>query len=327
MNKKILIMRFGAIGDVVHTTSISQSIKKKHPNCEIHFLTSELIAPLLQNDPDLSKVCVFDMKKKDNLFYLLKLGFSLRKEKFDVIFNLQNSVRNSLLTKIAKPGKVVFRNKNRVHATDAFFNSAKEVFEDIEMPENLKLFVSEEIAKKIESKIEKYPGPFIVISPGGENDNARQGRIWPCNFWASLSEKLVERFGGTVFIVGSKNERKRHEEIAKNTSFVLFSGELTLDESAGLFSKADLFISGDSGPLHMASALDVKTIGIMGSTPALACGPYGKKCYAISPEYGCSGCGKKLCVKMEPADIYTPCIKTITPQIVFDFVELNKLLI
>ena len=322
MMKKILVIRFGAIGDVVHTTIIQQSIKQKYPDSEIHFLTSGFIAPLLESDPNLAKVYSFDNSKKDDFLYLLQLGFTFRKEKFDIIINLQNSVRNRLLNLIANPKRIVYRNLHRIHAVDAFFNSAKEVFADIEKPEDLNLYIADKIKDYIDSKIENYPRPFIVINPGGEHDNARQGRIWSVNNWIVLSNKLMEKHGGTVFIVGSKNEKEYHKELLKIQSSVLFSGELKLDESAALFSKADLFISGDSGPLHMASALGVNTLGLMGATDVQACGPYGSKGHVLSSIFECPTPCNKVCLQTQE-DIYKPCIQSITPEAVFDYIEQN----
>ncbi|MEI8378104.1 MAG: glycosyltransferase family 9 protein [bacterium] len=322
MNKKILVVRLGAIGDVVHTTIINQSIKEKYPESQIHFLTSDFIAPLLENDPNLAKVYRFDNNKKDDFFYLCKLGLIFRREKFDVIINLSNSFRNQFMIFVANPKKIANRNRHRIHAVDAFFNSAKDVFEDIEKPENLKLFLSDKTKDLIEEKTKKFPRPFFVINPGGENDNLRQGRIWSLKNWIDLSNRLIEKHGGTVFIVGSKGEREYHKELLKINSSVLFSGELRLDESAALVAAADLFISGDSGPLHMASALGVKTLGLMGSTTAESCGPYGVKGYAINSIFKCpTGCDK-VCQQSQES-IYKPCMQSITPEIVFDFIENN----
>ena len=319
MSKKILIIRLGAIGDVVHSTIIQQSVKQKYPESEIHFLTSDFIAPLLENDPNLAKVYRFDNNKKDDFFYLCTLGISFRQEKYDIIINLSNSLRNKFLMALAKPKRIVSRNRNRIHAVDSFFNSAKEAFEDIEKPQDLKLSLSTQTIASVEAKTKDYPRPFFVINPGGENDNLRQGRIWSLKNWIDLSNKLIKKYGGTVFVAGSKNEKDYHKELLKIHSAVLFSGELKLDESAALFAMADLFISGDSGPLHMASALGVDTLGLMGSTTAIACGPYGSRGYSVSPLFECpSGCDK-ICLQSQES-IYKPCMQSITPEIVFDFI-------
>ena len=213
MNSKILIIRLGAIGDVVHSTIIQLAIKRKHPDTEIHFLSSDICTPLLNNDPNLCKVHSLDTSRKSDFFYLCTLGISLRTEKYDVIINLSNSLRNLFLTTLASPGKIVFRNKNRTHAVDAFFNSAQEVFADIEKPEELKLHTSSEATAFIENEIRGHERPFIVINPGGETDYLRQGRIWSLEYWAELSDKLVQKYGGTIFIVGSKQEKEYHREL------------------------------------------------------------------------------------------------------------------
>lgn len=323
--KKVLIIRLGAIGDIVHTSVIQQSIKQKYSDCEIHFLTSPQVEPLLRNDVNLEKIYEFDSSQKNNLFYLLKLGLMLRKEKFDVIICLQNSLRNKLILFIANPKKIVYRSKNRVHAMDAFFNSAKEIFNDIEKPANLKLYLDEKILTSLQEKTKNFKRPFIIINAGGENDKARQGRIWSISNWIELSNKLVKAYDGTVFIVGSVAEREKHKELLKIKSSILFSGKLTLEESAALFSLSDLFISGDSGPLHIASALGVKTLGLIGSTPVEACGPYGENCHSLAADYdGCVGCDKKTCQKLEEG-IYTPCMQAITSDSVFEFINKHNL--
>ena len=320
MHKKILIVKLGAIGDVIHTTTIQQTVKKKHPNVEICFLTANNIAPLLENDPNLLKVFAFDMKKKDNFFYLLKLGIELRKENFDTVILLQKSIRTFFLNFIINPSKVVYRSNSRIHAIDAFVNSAKEIFPDIERPSDLKLFLSEEKITAVKEKFQNYKRPFFVISPGGENDTLRQGRIWPLENWADLAKKFIHKYGGTVFVTGSKAEREYHSILSQIDNVFVISGDLKLDESAALFSLADLFIAGDSGPLHIASALDIPVLGIMGSTSPVACSPYGSKCSSVSKEFDCLHSCNKIC-HVDQNSTYKPCITAISVQEVLDAIE------
>ena len=107
--KKILIIRFGAIGDVVHSTIISTAIKNKYPQYKIHFLTLPFIKEMLKNDLNFEKIFEFDNSKKNNLFYLFKLGLALRKENYDVIFNLTNAFRTTFISFVANPKKVIKR--------------------------------------------------------------------------------------------------------------------------------------------------------------------------------------------------------------------------
>ena len=96
--KKILIIREGAIGDVVHTTNVFRSIKETYPNVEIDYVTGPVPAQLLQNDSRLNRVIVLESKKYS---YLFKLASQLRKEKYDLIINLQTTKKltNSMQSK------------------------------------------------------------------------------------------------------------------------------------------------------------------------------------------------------------------------------------
>ena len=118
--QKVLIIRLGAIGDVVHSTIMAQAIKNKHQNVEIHYLTADFIAPLVSFSPFVDKVFSFDMKKKNNLFYLISLGLKLRKEKYDVSFNLTNAFRNAFINFVLGAKKNVKRNSKRV-STNHFY--------------------------------------------------------------------------------------------------------------------------------------------------------------------------------------------------------------
>ena len=91
--KKVLIIRAGAIGDVVHTTNLFRSIKQAHPEYKVHYLTSELIKPLLIEDPDIEKVYTINPKFKLFSSYTKELAKTLKEEKYDLVINLQPSFK------------------------------------------------------------------------------------------------------------------------------------------------------------------------------------------------------------------------------------------
>lgn len=314
--KKVLIIRLGAIGDVVNSLVIHQAIKAAHPDVEIHYLTLDYIAPLIENDPQIKKIWVIEDKKKKNLLYITKIGLQLRKERFDGVISLSNSIRNSLINICTGAKKIAKRGKTgpKGHSVEAFFNSAKPLYNDLKLPNQVHLYIDENIKDNVYQKIKDKKRPFIVLNPGGANDNERQGRIWPEKYWIKTGNSLIEKYGGTVFIVGSKSERDSHKSYLKIKNSVLYSGELSIKESAALYSYADIFLSVDSGPLHIAAALGIRTLGIMGSTSGTSCGPYSPKGEYISPTYKCSGCKLTKCPKLKEGEIYAPCISTITPE-------------
>jgi len=323
---KYLIIRLGAIGDVVHSTIIAQAIKNKDNNCEIHFLTADFIKPLIELSPFIDKVIPFDMKKSNNFFYLFKTGFKLLFERYDIIFPLSNTVRNFIMTYFAFPKKIVKRNRNRVHAVDAFYNTAVDGLGELEKPKKIILNINPELKEKINGLTKDFPRPYFVFSPGGANDNARQGRIWADESWIELGNQLVSKYGGTVFIVGSKGEREHHKVFEKINNSKIFSGELSLEESAALYSLSDIFFSGDSGPLHIAGCFDCNIIALYGSTNPISVSPYGHDNSCIIPKTDCKFCEKRVCSELKEGEKITPCMRSITPEMILGFIEARNIL-
>lgn len=321
--KKILIIRLGAIGDVVNSLVIHQAIKKQHPDVELHYMTLDAIAPLLENDKDITKIWTIENARKKDMLYIIKKGLELRKEHFDAVISLTNSTRNIILNICSGAKKVVKRDKTtkNKHAVRVFFNSGLKLFDDLKFPNKVNLSVKQSVCEKIYEKIKSYPRPYIVLNSGGAHDKEREGRIWRQDYWIETGTKLVKKYGGTVFITGSKSEREAHEALLKIPNSVLFSGELSLVESAALYSFSDLFLSIDSGPLHIAAALGVKALAIMGSTSGTECGPFSPECIYIAPLNKCAPCSSTKCNKKKAEDITTPCMSTITPKRVLKKIE------
>ncbi len=321
---KFLIIRLTAIGDAVHSTIIAQAIKNKYPEAQIHFMTASFIKPLIECSPYVDKVIPFDIDKGNNISYIIKTGLSLLFERYDIIFNLSNTTRNIIMSCLAAPKKIIKRNKNRIHAVDAFFNSAVKGLGELEKPKQIVLKINDEIKKSVQEKVKNFERPFYIFSPGGENDNARQGRIWADEYWIELGNKLTEKYGGTVFICGGKNEKEAHEKFKVIKNSKIFTGELSLVESAALYSISDLFISGDSGPLHIAACFDINIAALYGSTPPESVSPYGHNNCCIEPSIECRFCQKRVCKELKDGERITPCMKSITPENVFKFIEDNK---
>jgi len=322
--KKVLILRLGALGDIVHTTVIARAIKSAHPDWEVHYCSEARYIHVLENNSDIDKIIPFDHKRKKDFSYNLEVALSLRHEHYDVILNLTNAFRNNLLTFIAQPkrkyGKVAMGDR---HVVEAFFAAAKNAFPELELPKNLKLGISTEALASVRERLEKFAHPYVVLSPGGQTDNNRQGRAWTPENWVDLGKKLK----GTILISGSPDEREYHKTIAdKIEGAVLLSGELPISHSMALFSLCDLFISGDSGPLHIASGLGVNCVGIFGSTNPKNVRPYGEKGYIVEPTTKCRYRWEKKCKMLKEGEKFTPCIKSVTPDMVLKVLEENSLL-
>ncbi len=322
---KVLILRFGALGDIVHTTIIAQAIKKQYPDYEVHYCVETRYSDILKNNSDIDKIYCYNQMKRKDWFYTINFAFELRKERYNVVFNLTNALRNNLMALIIAPEKIIYHEKSQFnHVVDDFFETAKRAFPDLNKPENLHLEVDKDILIKVNESLNSYPHPWLVVSPGGETDGNRQGRMWAKDSWIEFCKQFLKEFGGTVFINGSSNEKNYHEKILKflnKTNTIMLTGKYSLAQSMCLTKLADLFISGDTGPLHLASALNVKTIGLFGSTDPQNVAPYGKNGYCVSAKNGCRFCWKKRCDKINDKTVITPCMSSILPKDVISIIN------
>ena len=318
-NKKILIIRFHAIGDLVLSTVIPQSIKQKHPNCEVHYFTSLMGETILKNCPYVDKIMTF----KGSMTEAIE---QFKVEKYDAIISLNYTLRNFSLAFKSFPKKIIFKSSKGKSWVDNYFNTAKGVYSDIELPKRLCLVNSDKQTEaSVAEKLSNYPKPHIFISPGRPENNPRQGRAWNIDKWKKLSQSLLEKYGGTVFVTGSSEERDYHMAL-EGDNVVILSGLLDLPEGFAALSMADLIITCDSGPAHIGAAYGVKTLALLGSTSPDKIKPYGENGYFIEPQIKCKYCWKKKCKKISSPLEYTPCLESITPEIVMEKISNCSLL-
>ena len=126
---KILIIRVGAIGDVVHTTNLVHSIKKAYPDVQINYATSSLIKPLIENDKDIQKV--WTMNAKFSLFssYAKELANQIKKENYDLVINLQPSLKmKGVLFLSGVKNVLTYKKSFKVHAVKNFWQTGVKAF-------------------------------------------------------------------------------------------------------------------------------------------------------------------------------------------------------
>ena len=311
LGKKFLIIKLGAIGDVVHTTVIATAIKQKYPNSEVHFLTVPSMKSLLENHPHIDKVLEWNPAYRKSFKYLLKVAFQGRKEHYDVVFNMTRALRNIALSYLMCPRRVIGKQNFGKAWVEEYFLTAKAMMEELELPERLYLSVNDAAREKASNFLNSYPSPHYLFFPGGATDKSRQGRIWGLDAWKELATKLSIK-GGTVFVSGSSVEAEYHSCL---DNAVVLSGQYSLTASLALMQQVDYVISGDSGPAHLSAAVGTKTIALCGSTSPDKIKPFGANGYAISSPNTCRFCWKKRCKFLKSSnEIITPCMKAITPE-------------
>lgn len=309
---KILIIRTGAIGDVVHTTCLYRAIKKAYPDIKIHYLTSELIKPLIIEDPDIEKVITINPKFKLFSSYTLKKSEELKKEKYNLVINLQPSFKiKGLIFLSGIKKQLIYKKDFKLHAVTNFIKTAIKAFPEIKEEKKLKLYLPEASIKKAKEKLKEFNHPLIVFNAGGVFSK-RQGRTYPVDKWLQLGEKIQEKYNGTILLTGAEEDKDFLSPLNKIKNSVNYIGELPLVDSCAVISQADLMISGDSGPLHIATALNVFSIGLFGSMPANRTGCFSSGINIVSSKE-CVPCNRRKCKYLNdnPSKIYAPCMEEI----------------
>ncbi len=314
--KKVLIIRLGAIGDVVHTTETFRSIKRLYPEVKIHYLTSKVPSFLIENDPDLDKVIVIEKSNYKNIF---KLAKELKSEKYDLIINLQPSLKLRLLNRLLFPKKVVnYKKTYKLHAVENFFDTAQKHFKTLQLNKKLKLYIPQETIKKISEKISTDSKLIAISTQAGP---VRHGKKWNIDKFKELALKLAEKDNTKVLIVGSSEDREKVKDFENlHPNIIVYAGDFNILESAALLSLVDVFIASDTGPLHIASAVEKPIcIGLYGAMAVPRTGIWGDKHFSIKSNLECVPCQQRYC-KIKNGD-YEPCMESISVSEILEVIE------
>ncbi|MGM9994002.1 MAG: glycosyltransferase family 9 protein [Candidatus Avigastranaerophilus sp.] len=309
--KKILIIRTGAIGDVVHTTALFRAIKKSYPQIEIHYMTSELIKPLLIEDTDIEKVLTINPKFKMFSSYTKEIANILKQENYDATINLQPSLKIRYLIYLAGIKKQTSYKKDfKIHAVTNFWKTGLKFFPEIKEEKELKLYLPKDAIEYAKEKTKDLKRPLITINAGGVMSK-RQGRTYPVKKWVELGNKLQEKYNGTIILNGAIEDKEILSSLNTIKNSINYIGELSLINSCAVIGESDIMISGDSGPLHIATALGVKSIGLYGSMNEKRTGCYSSGINIVSKK-SCVPCNRRKCKYLKKSkEIYAPCMEEI----------------
>jgi heptosyltransferase-2 len=309
--KKILIIKFSGFGNIVLALPTIRAIKKKYPDSEITFLTHTMNKAIIEKEPAINYVQTFDIETAIKTFVNMFILFSkIKKSNFDLVIDLEQFSRFSAIvsffskaqTKIGFDTKGQGREKlydvkidynNNQHTSKTFGDVAKKLEISIDF-QDTKIFLTKKDKQKIDYLLEQNKinskDILIGIHPGcGINNPMRK---WQKEKFAKLADFLIENYNYKIFFTGGKSEKKLVEEIQclmKNPSLD-FSDSTNLRELAELISRCKFFVSNDTGPLHLASAMKVPVVSFFGPNTPLLYGPLGENNLIFYKKMKCSPC-------------------------------------
>jgi lipopolysaccharide heptosyltransferase II len=331
---KFLIVQPSRIGDIVFSIPILSAIKKKYPNANISWIVDKRCFDILNNNVYLDDIIVWD-KKNISINYYKKLFKQLRKNKFDVSIDLHGLAKSAMFVKFANAkfklasistygmkelswlfSKKIKSQKN-CHCVDSNFKVAEYLGcnYEINFPIVIKNYSYQNVKKKL-SVLNVNIKKMIGIHAGG----GWISRRWEYSKFSILSKKIKYELGADVVFVGgdvggaSEDEINKKIIIESGFSIINMINKFSLSELCAFLKICKVFIGNDSGPMHIASALNIHVVAILGPTNSLRTGPYGDKSKIIQHHTNCQPCRNRNCKKME-------CMESITVKEVFEEVK------
>jgi heptosyltransferase-2 len=297
---KVLIIQTAFLGDVILATPVATELKRIYPKAEIDMLVKKGNEELLYNNPNISQIIVFDKSQK-KLKTIISLLRNIRSRKYDFVINLHRFSSSGILTIFSGAKKKYGFKKNPLS-----FAYSKSFEHDInkgihEVERNLSIikefgasFSERPIIFPVASDYEKVANchkPYFCFAPAS---------IWetkqlPEAKWIALIQRKSN--DGFIYLIGGPNDKKRCDHLLKlaNVSNALnLSGSLSLLESAALMKNAQMNYVNDSGPLHIASAMNAPvTAFFCSTTPNFGFGPLSDEKIIIETkiELPCRPCG------------------------------------
>ncbi|MBN3038760.1 MAG: glycosyltransferase family 9 protein [Candidatus Omnitrophica bacterium] len=325
---KMLIIQLAGIGDLVMASPTLRALRAKYPNAKIAFLSLARTKDMIRHCPYIDRVFTFEEKLSPGTIWRnLQAILKIRREHFDVAANLHNLYSSSGTAKMCfllfliKAKKTVGRNTN-----------AKGAFYDVKVDDSMPLSKHQvecimDVARALHCRADNYKlevwapkeedihvfdfiekesgakGRFTIgINLGG----IRPSRRWPVENFAKVADVLSEKYNAQIVITGSKSEIKLAQDMQRmmRATPIISSGVFSLTQLVAFIRRCDLFISNDSGPMHIANALEKPLVAIIGpGYPQVR--PYNKQnCIVLKKEVACSPCYKFDCKSLE-------CLKSI----------------
>ncbi len=351
--RNILVVRLGAMGDIVHVMPSVINLRRAFPAASIAWLVEDKVKDLVEALPGVDEVIVFPRKKWQTALrhphkyfkIAAELRTFLRKlrgREYDVAFDFHGNFKSGLLAYLSsaktrvgfskgycKEGNFIFTNiriqpqQKKMHRIDKYFSLLqgmgitacyqRPVFS---ISDSDRLSIKDFISRHhLQEKL------IAVLHPG--TSMFGKFKRWPPENYAFLADKLIKEMNYAVVFTWSAQEYTLVKDIL---SFMQYHDQATIacrtasiKQLIALLQHAHLFIGGDTGPTHLASCMGIPTIAIFGPKDPSLYAPYDDNALVVRKDMPCSPCEKRTCD-------HVTCVSSITPEDVFQAVlELVKL--
>lgn len=288
--KNILIIKMSSLGDVIHALPSLYVLRKTYPDAHITWAVHPAFGALLPGKPWIDEIYYVDRKRIKNWPYLMQVRRELHARHFDLVIDLQMIAKSALISFLsggkrrigywdAREGSFLASHPVKgPHAHGHIIEQLLDVMETLGCDTSEIRFPIHDHDKEKETVRQMLQAAgvkdrYVVLVPGTRGERKK----WPIRFWGELARRLGES-QVPVVISGAPSEKDMGQairELSGSPYTIDFTGKTNLLELAALDEMAALHISGDTGPLHIANAMQTPLIALFGPTLPDRSGPYG----------------------------------------------------
>ncbi|MFY4817972.1 lipopolysaccharide heptosyltransferase I [Aliarcobacter butzleri] len=284
MMKRIAMIKLSAMGDIIHAMVALQYIKKQYPNLKIDWFVESAFAPILENNLDINEIIKLDLKsiKKDKkeIINQIKLIKKYKTNSYDLVIDAQGLIKSAIVSFFLGKNRVGFsKNSTREKLASFFYTKKVDIAYDKNAIERNVKVLSQALNFEITKDDILNKKPFLFykneneviyeyLSKDKKNVLFVIGASWPSKMYSKEKfAKIINNLNENCLITWGNEAEKDVADFIVNISKAKVLPKLDLNSLKAIMSKVDLVIGNDTGPTHMAWALNIPSITLFGNTP------------------------------------------------------------
>jgi heptosyltransferase I len=345
-HRKFLVLRLGAVGDVIRTLPAVKALKDYYPASYVAWVVEEPSKALLESQPEIDEVILFPRKRwTDGIRSARRMwrtavevrGFvtDLRRREFDTVLDFHGILKSGLISFFSGAPERVGFDRRSSKEFNYLFSNVKVRLQDDKVSRNKRNLSllggiglkpdgyrpSLHIPSKDREYIESFfkglsisaKSPLIAVHPGTSPKTSY--KRWMPNQYSQVADRLVRELGASIIFTWGPEELKWVEGIQEEMKEASILGPKTesLTQLGEVYRRCHLYLGGDTGPMHIASFMGIPAVVIYGPTDPIVNEPLGQY-RKVRKEVGCNPCRNRSCKELT-------CLKAVTVDDVFMAIE------
>jgi lipopolysaccharide heptosyltransferase II len=320
--QRVCLIKPSALGDIVQTLPVLSALRAMWPKAYIAWVVKDCFADLLADHPDLDAAIPFTHRTLSGVFLreMRRLWGVLHREPFDLAIDLQGLLRSGLMSLASGAPRRIGFSCGRECSTWCYTDQVPVPPQDIPVMQRYwsvvtalggpgdmpaaRIGIQPEHRAWAARQVAGLARPLLAIHPGAGWATKR----WPARHFAAIATRAQRDFGAGIALIGGKDCCGAATEIAAQLQRppLDLTGRTTLRQLAALCESADVVLSGDSGPMHLAAAVGTRVVSVFTCTNTIRHAPHGQAQHVVATSVACAASHRKLCGEMLCMDELTP---------------------